>query len=215
MIPYLSEELIFPSAEHTTHKGIVAIGGDLSPERLILAYKNGIFPWYNEGDPIIWWSLDPRMVLFPTKLKVSKSMRPLFNQEKFRVTFNQDFSRVIQECKDIYRPGQGGTWISQDMMYAYINLHQLGWAKSVEVWENGQLIGGLYGVQVGKVFCGESMFAHKTNASKFGFISLVKKLQVEGVELIDCQQETEHLRSLGAESISKSDFLQRLKALVD
>ena len=215
MIPYLSEELVFPSAEHSSPRGIVAIGGDLSPERLLLAYRNGIFPWFNEQDPIIWWSLDPRMVLYPDKLKISKSMRSYFNQSKYQVTYNQNFSYVIQACKETYRAGQGGTWITYDMMQAYKHLHELGHAESVEVWDNNELVGGLYGIRIGKVFCGESMFSLKSNASKFGFISLVKKLSEEGVEMIDCQQESDHLRSLGAENISRKTFLKNLKEWVD
>ena len=215
MIPRLSGDLFFPSAEYSTPKGIVAIGGDLSPERLLLAYKSGIFPWYNECDPIIWWSLDPRMVLFPEKLKVSKSMRPFFNQKKFQVTYNQDFEAVINACKNTYRPGQGGTWISDDMVEAYTNLHNLGHAHSVEVWQGDSMVGGLYGIKVGKVFCGESMFSLKTNASKFGFISAVQKMKSEGIEMIDCQQETDHLKSLGAETIRKVKFLDLLSKFVD
>lgn len=214
MIPVLGKELRFPSAEYSTARGVVAIGGDLSPERLLLAYKNGIFPWFNEGDPIIWWSLDPRMVLFPGKLKISKSMRPLFNQKRFKVTYNQNFTAVINGCRDVYRTGQGGTWISDDMTEAYVALHKMGYAHSVEVWEDTELVGGLYGVKVGKVFCGESMFSKRTNASKFGFISAVKTMADEGVEMIDCQQETNHLRSLGAETISKTDFLNLLRRYV-
>ncbi len=211
MIPFLTKELVFPSAEFATEQGIVAVGGDLSPERLLLAYKNGIFPWFNDGEPIIWWSLDPRMVLFPSKLKISKSMRPYFNQAKYQVSYNQDFKAVIQACKHVNRVGQEGTWISDYMMAAYIRLHELGWAHSVEVWDRSELVGGLYGVRIGQVFCGESMFSRKSNASKFGFISLVKKLESEGVQMIDCQQETAHLRSLGAETIDKTEFLSLLK----
>lgn len=215
MIPYLGDELDFPSAEQTSPSGIVAIGGDLSPARLVLAYRNGIFPWYNEGDPIIWWSLDPRMVLFPEKLKVSKSMRSLFRKKPYQVTFNKAFSQVIKSCRSVSREGQDGTWITEEMMDAYINLHRLGIAESVEVWENEDLVGGLYGVRIGKVFCGESMFSKKSNTSKYGFISFVDKLILEGIQLIDCQQESEHLRSLGAESISRTEFLALLKELND
>jgi leucyl/phenylalanyl-tRNA--protein transferase len=211
MIPYLGDELIFPSAEYTTPRGIVAIGGDLSPDRLMLAYKSGIFPWYNENDPIIWWSLNPRMVLFPEKLKVSKSMRSLFNKGIYRVTYNQEFSRVINSCRVTYREGQMGTWITEDMMKAYIELNKLGYAHSVEVWEGKSLIGGLYGVRFGNVFSGESMFSHKSNASKFGFISFVQKEKENGLKLIDCQQESDHLRSMGAETITRSDYLNLLE----
>ena len=211
MIPYLGDELHFPSAETTTPRGIVAIGGDLSPDRLMLAYRSGIFPWYNEHDPIIWWSLDPRMVLYPDKLKVSKSMRPLFNKQAFRVTYNEAFSRVIRECRSAYREGQFGTWITDDMIEAYTRLHKLGHVHSVEVWDEEELVGGLYGVKFGNMFSGESMFSHKSNASKYGFITFVRKLQEEGLMLIDCQQESEHLRSLGAECISRKEYLSLLK----
>lgn len=210
MIHILSEELEFPSAEHSTPQGIVAVGGDLSPDRLLLAYRSGIFPWYNEHDPIIWWSLDPRMVLYPRDLKVSKSMRPYFNKQKFRVTYNQAFGTVIRSCKSRERSGQEGTWISEDIIEAYERLFELGYAKSVEVWEGPTLVGGLYGVDLGRVFCGESMFSYKSNASKFGFISLVKKLEELEYHFIDCQQDTLHLRSLGASPIPRKRFLKEL-----
>ncbi len=194
------------------HNGILAVGGDLSPERLLTAYTWGIFPWFNEGEPIIWWSPDPRFVLFPDELKVSKSMRPYFNQKKFTVTLDTQFEAVMRGCQTTPRQWQyGGTWITEDMVAAYVRLHELGYAHSVEVWKAEELVGGLYGVALGKVFFGESMFARETNASKFGFITIVKKLQEKGFQLIDCQQETNHLRSLGARAIDRKEFLAILQ----
>lgn len=202
--------LWFPNVEESSEEGIVAIGGDLSVERLILAYSKGIFPWYSDESPILWWSPDPRFVLFPSQLKISKSMRPLFNQNKFRVTFDQNFEEVIKNCQNISREDQPGTWITADMMKAYIKLHKKGYAHSVEVWLGKELVGGLYGVSLGKVFFGESMFAKVSNASKFGFITLVQHLKHKGFLLIDCQQETKHLESLGAAAIKRKDFIEFL-----
>lgn len=202
--------LWFPNVEESSEEGIVAIGGDLSVERLILAYSKGIFPWYSDESPILWWSPDPRFVLFPSQLKISKSMRPLFNQNKFRVTFDQNFEEVIKNCQNISREDQPGTWITADMMKAYIKLHKKGYAHSVEVWLGKELVGGLYGVSLGKVFFGESMFAKVSNASKFGFITLVEHLKQKGFLLIDCQQETKHLESLGAVAIKRKDFIEFL-----
>lgn len=206
------EEIAFPHPEMADANGILAVGGDLSPERLLTAYAWGIFPWFNEGEPIIWWSPDPRFVLFPAELKVSKSMRPYFNQQKFSVTLDTQFEAVMRGCQTSKRDGQfGGTWITEDMVAAYVRLHQLGYAHSVEVWEKENLVGGLYGISLGNVFFGESMFAKVANASKFGFITIVRKLQDQGFQLIDCQQETNHLRSLGARAIDRKDFLTILQ----
>ena len=203
------EELSFPDPELANEDGILAVGGDLSVERLLLAYQIGLFPWYNPEDPILWWSPDPRFVLFPSELKIAKSMRSYFNQRKFEVTFDQEFEKVIRACKEQYRKGQGGgTWISEDMVEAYCALHKEGFAHSVEVWKDKELVGGLYGVCLGKIFFGESMFSNVNNASKVGFIALVRMLEDKGFNLIDCQQETQHLKSLGGRSISRSDFLQ-------
>jgi leucyl/phenylalanyl-tRNA--protein transferase len=207
----LSKDLVFPPVYLANKDGLLAVGGDLSAERLLLAYKNGIFPWYSKWEPIIWYSPDPRMVLFPKNLKISKSMRQIVRKNQFRVTFNQNFSEVIANCKNSYREGQGGTWITDEMEQAYINLHNLGVAKSVEVWEGNELIGGLYGIDLGHVFCGESMFSKVSNASKFAFIHLVQKLEKEHYKLIDCQVYNAHLYSLGAEEISRSEFLSYLK----
>lgn len=206
----LNRNLWFPNVEESTEEGIVAVGGDLSVERLILAYSKGIFPWYSDDSPILWWSPDPRFVLFPSQLKVAKSMRPFFNKNRFRVTFDQNFEEVIKNCQKIDREDQPGTWITPDMLAAYIKLHERGYAHSVEVWLEKDLVGGLYGISLGKVFYGESMFAKVSNASKFGFITLVNKLKKKGFLIIDCQQETKHLESLGATSIPRKDFIDIL-----
>lgn len=206
------DELSFPHPRYANEDGILAVGGDLSPQRLVLAYTNGIFPWFNPGDPIIWWSPDPRFVLFPDELKVSKSMRPYFNQKKFSCTLDHDFEQVIRNCQLHDRKGQsGGTWITNNMLDAYIHLHKLGIAHSVEVWQGEELVGGLYGVALGKVFFGESMFTKVSNASKFGFISLVRQLIQWEFNLIDCQQATRHLESLGGRAIPRVDFLSYLE----
>ncbi|PSR13847.1 MAG: leucyl/phenylalanyl-tRNA--protein transferase [Bacteroidetes bacterium] len=201
------DEYIFPHPDQANPDGLLAVGGDLSPKRLLLAYSWGIFPWFSEEDPILWWHPDPRFVLFPPQLKVSKSMRPYFNQAKFRVTYDQAFAQVIAACSTLPRRGQRGTWITDDINSAYCELHKQGYAHSVEVWEGAELVGGLYGIALGKVFFGESMFARTANASKFGFITLVRELTEQGYELIDCQQKTAHLASLGASAISRADFL--------
>ena len=207
----LKTDLWFPDVEESTEEGIVAMGGDLSAERLILAYSKGIFPWYSsDKSPILWWSPDPRFVLFPENLIVSKSMRPYFNQNKFKVTWDQNFEDVIKNCQKIDREDQLGTWITSKMLAAYIQLHKKGYAHSVEVWMGNELVGGLYGISLGKVFFGESMFAKVSNASKFGFISLVNQLKQKGFLLIDCQQETKHLESLGANAIKRKDFIDIL-----
>lgn len=190
--------------------GLLAIGGDLSEERLLLAYRSGIFPWYNEGDPILWWSPDPRFVLYPYKLRISKSMKKLLRDDCFKVTFNQNFEEVIQNCSTIKRHGQADTWITDDMKNAYIHLHKKGYATSVEVWQGKDLVGGLYGIDLGEVFCGESMFSKVSNASKFGFIKWVQYLQTMNYKLIDCQVHTPHLQSFGAEFIPRLQFLSYL-----
>jgi len=208
---WLQEELTFPHPSLSSPDGLLAIGGDLSPERILLAYKNGIFPWFNPGDHFLWWSPDPRFVLFPEDLKVSKSMRPYFNQQKFTVRYDTQFKEVITNCSESKRQGQRGTWITDDMIDAYTTLHEMGWAHSIEVYKQEKLVGGLYGLAIGKVFFGESMFSKESNASKFGFISLVKQLTKRGYNLIDCQQETPHLGSLGASSIPRSIFLMMME----
>lgn len=211
----LGKELIFPNVETASTEGIVAIGGDLSPERLILAYKSGIFPWYNEGEPIIWYSPNPRMVLYPKRLKISKSMQQVLKKGEFKVTYNQNFEEVIHQCKRIIRKDQGGTWITNAMEDAYIKLHKMGMAKSIEVWQNNRIVGGLYGIDlpsdktgIGNIFCGESMFSKVSNMSKVAFIYLTQKLDNENYKLIDCQVYNTHLASLGAEEISRKDFIK-------
>lgn len=203
----------FPPVEQANEDGLLAIGGELSVKRLLDAYHNGIFPWYDESQPVIWWSPDPRMVLFPDNLKVSKSMKQLLKKEEFKVSFDEDFEQVISNCAEIKRDGQRGTWITQEMKDAYIEMHELGYARSVEVWQEDQLIGGLYGIYLKdkNIFCGESMFSLVSNASKYGIIKLVEKLKAEGVQIIDCQVYTKHLESLGAEEIPRKEFLKYLK----
>lgn len=208
---FLSEQLCFPHPLTVNTNGILAIGGDLSSERLLLAYNYGIFPWYNPNEPIIWWCPSPRFVIIPHKIKVAKSMNAYFNQNKFKVTYNTQFHTVIRHCKDIYRPGQNGTWISDEMETAYIKLYEMGYVRSVEVWENDALVGGLYGVEIGRMFFGESMFSLRPNASKFGFISLARQLEKEGFKCIDCQQPNPYLESLGGEFIHGKIFHNLLK----
>jgi leucyl/phenylalanyl-tRNA--protein transferase len=198
---------LFPDPLLTNGDSPACFGGDLSPERLFNAYRLGYFPWFSEGEPILWWHPDPRFVLFPDKLKVSKSMRPYFNQQKYTVRYDTRFRDVMAHCRATFRPGQWGSWITNELVEGYVGLHKLGLAHSVEVYEGEELVGGLYGLALGKVFFGESMFHHRPNASKFAFISLVRRLQAQGFRLIDCQQETAHLKSLGAESISRQEFL--------
>lgn len=206
----LTDKLEFPDYSLADSHGLLAIGGDLSTERLKLAYKKGIFPWYNESEPVLWWFPDPRFVLFPEELKVSKSMKKIFRDKVFTITENRAFNQVITNCRHIYRPGQNGTWITDDIMAAYTELHKEGWAKSIEVWQDGELVGGLYGIDLGDVFCGESMFARVSNASKAGFIWFAQKY-ADKYKLIDCQIYTPHLESLGAKSISAQEFLEFLE----
>lgn len=209
---YLSpNEISFPDPQFLeSESGLMAIGGDLSPERLLFAYQLGLFPWFNEGEEILWWCPNPRFVIFPNQLKVSKSMKKILRDEVFTFTENQCFRRVMEECKNVYRKDQDGTWISNELINSFEILHQNGIAKSVEVWQNNELVGGFYGVQIGKVFCGESMFSKVSNASKAGFINFVQK-NSEELQLIDCQIHTEHLESLGATMIPKLDYLKILK----
>lgn len=209
---FLSKELFFPDVEEADHHGLLAIGGDLSVDRLLLAYRNGIFPWFSEDEPILWWSPDPRMVLLFGNLLVSKSMRSILRKEVFQITFNQDFEGVINNCQQAYRPGQDGTWLSDEMKEAYLELHRLGYAKSVETWQDGELVGGLYGIDLGHIFCGESMFSKVSNASKAAFITLAKKLEAENYRLLDCQIHNDHLESLGCTEIPRALFLRALKS---
>lgn len=207
----LSKTLYFPPVSEADSDGILAFGGDLSPERLRLAYNSGIFPWFNEGEPIIWWAPNPRMVLFLDELIVSKSMRNVLNRNIFTVTFNQNFREVISNCRQVKRNGQTGTWITNEMIEAYCKLNELGMAKSVEVWQNNQLVGGLYGIDLGHVFCGESMFSLVSNASKVAFIALVSQLKKDNYRLLDCQVYNEHLESLGCREIDREVFMEILK----
>ena len=207
----LDERLIFPPIGNANADGLLAVGGDLSPERLLLAYQSGIFPWFDRDSPILWWSPDPRMVLYPHKIKISKSMRKLLRSNQFQLTVNVCFENVIEKCSHIKRSGQDGTWITTEMIEAYIELHKKGYATSYEVWENEELVGGLYGIDIGHIFCGESMFSTVSNASKFAFIRLAQDVEAKNYKLIDCQMHTEHLERMGASEISRNSFLDLLK----
>ncbi|WP_345950456.1 leucyl/phenylalanyl-tRNA--protein transferase [Mucilaginibacter sp. PAMB04274] len=209
MIFRLDERLVFPNPELAEPDGLLAVGGDLSARRLLLAYQHGIFPWYSDDTPILWYSPHERFVLHPHELKVSKSMRQVLRSGRYKITTNRCFAEVIEACSQVPREGQDGTWITADMKQAYINLHQLGHAHSYEVWQDEQLVGGLYGVHAGRVFCGESMFSRASNASKTALITLC---QTEQYHLIDCQLHTEHLESMGARMISRQDYLHILQS---
>jgi leucyl/phenylalanyl-tRNA---protein transferase len=207
---FLTKDLIFPNVNDADESGVLAFGGDLSPERLILAYKSGIFPWFNIDEPVIWWAPNPRMVMFLDELIVSKSMRNIINRNVFTVTFNKNFLEVISNCQKIDRNEQNGTWITNEMINAYCKLNELGFAKSIEVWQNNELVGGLYGIDLGHVFCGESMFSKVSNASKFAFINLVNDLKSKNYKLLDCQVHNDHLKSLGCREVSRNDFMKIL-----
>lgn len=205
---YLTQDIWFPDVSEATEDGLLAVGGDLSVKRLVHAYKKGIFPWFEDEEPVLWWSPDPRFVLFPDKLKVSKSMKQILRNRDYIVTVNKAFKEVITACSEIKRDGQNSTWVTNHMIDAYLKLHELGLAKSVEVWKDDALVGGLYGVDLGNdVFCGESMFAKESNASKVAFITFIQNTHYK---LIDCQVYTNHLESLGAEEISRNAFLEYL-----
>lgn len=207
----LTRRLVFPSPHLADADGLLAVGGDLSEERLLLAYAQGIFPWYSEGSPILWWSPDPRLVLFPGELKVSRSLRQTINRQVYRVTMDTSFAEVIGHCSAVARKRETGTWITEDMQAAYIRLHAAGYAHSVESRQDGELVGGLYGVALGSVFFGESMFSLKDNASKVAFAALVSRLRERGFTLIDCQVHTGHLVSLGAREIPRARFMKLLQ----
>ncbi len=211
----LGKELFFPTVDYAEKNGMFAIGGDLSTDRLLLAYRNGIFPWYSGDEPITWYCPNPRFVLFPSELKISKSMKTVINSGVFSFTVNRSFKEVVKNCRTVTRKDQSGTWISDEIVEAYAALHEKGYASSAEAWSNGELVGGLYGVKIGRVFFGESMFSKKSNASKFAFIKYVQYLQKEGIQLIDCQVYASHLQSLGAKMIHRKIFLQILKKLID
>ncbi len=204
------KEMVFPHPNLAEPGGLLAIGGDLSPQRLLLAYRNGIFPWFGDEGYYYWYAPDPRFVLFPKELKVHKSMRNILNRGVFTFSFDSSFEQVMRACAEAPREGQDGSWISDDFIEAYTQLHHMGMAHSVEVWQEGELVGGLYGIALGNVFYGESMFARVSNASKAGFITLVQALEKQGYQLIDCQQETAHLASLGARGISRELFMEYL-----
>ena len=216
----LGSEHRFPPIELASNEGIVAIGGDLHPDRLIKAYHLGIFPWYSEGEPIVWYSPDPRMVLYPKEVKISKSMRRILRNEDFTVTFNQNFKEIIKLCKTVQRKDQEGTWITDELEKSMLQLHEKGIAKSVEVWQSfdadpkdKKLVGGLYGLDFGNIFCGESMFSLVSNASKVAYISLAQKLASENYLIIDCQVYNDHLASLGAVEISRAAFKKYLPTI--
>ena len=208
---FLTKELFFPPVEEANYEGVLAVGGDLSVERLLLAYTNGIFPWFDAEDPILWWAPPERMVVNPLDYKVSKSMRNILNRNSFEVTINQDFAAVISNCQTIERKEQQGTWISAEIIKSYTQLHQLGKVISFEVWQNNELVGGLYGVDLGHVFCGESMFSKVPNASKVAFVKLIEYLKVHNYKLLDCQVHNDHLEKLGAFEISRDLFMKILK----
>lgn len=208
MIPRLSHHLSFPDPKQASEEGIVAYGGDLAPSRLMMAYRLGIFPWYSLGDPILWWSPNPRLILEFDDFKLHRSLRKKLSS--FEIRFDSAFSKVIRECASVERPGQKGSWIVPEMIEAYETLHALGFAHSIEAYRNGTLVGGLYGVGVGRVFCGESMFAHVSDASKAAFAVLVDHLKNWGYDFIDCQVPTRHLKSLGAKEVSRNEYLERL-----
>ncbi|MES1220670.1 MAG: leucyl/phenylalanyl-tRNA--protein transferase [Bacteroidota bacterium] len=209
----LDKEINFPPADLAEEDGLLAIGGDLSTERLLTAYRKGIFPWY-EGDYILWWCPDPRFILIPTEMHVSKSMKALLKKADFTFTVNTAFKEVIRNCKQVKRIDQNGTWITDEMENAYVRLHHLGYAHSAEVWKDSELVGGLYGIKMGKVFFGESMFSLESNSSKFAFIKWVEQLSKEGIELIDCQVYTSHLESLGARMMDRKSFIMKLDQLI-
>ena len=209
---YLSKELYFPPVEEASYEGILAVGGDLSIERLVLAYDNGIFPWFDDDEPILWWSPSERMVVYPHDYKVSKSLRNIINRNIFEVTFNKDFEAVILNCQQAERKGQDGTWISNKIIESYTELHRLGKAMSIEVWQNDCLVGGLYGVDLGTIFCGESMFSKVPNASKVAFVKLIEYLKQNNYKLLDCQVHNDHLEKLGAFEISRDSFIKILKS---
>lgn len=199
----------FPSPEIASEEGIVAYGYDLTPERLLEAYQNGIFPWYNEEEPVLWWSPNPRFALFPEKLHISKNIRKLLRKNIYQVTYNQSFEEVIINCASIPRKDQDGTWIHPEMIATYTQLHQLGYAHSVEVWYENQLVGGLYGIKMGNIFCGESMFSKESNASQVGFITFLQ--QHPEIKLVDCQVYSEYLEKLGAEEVPRTQFLEIIR----
>jgi leucyl/phenylalanyl-tRNA--protein transferase len=209
-VQWLTKKNEFPSVENASQDGLLALGGDLSIERLLLAYNNGIFPWFNDDALIMWWSPNERLVLFPHKIKISKSMRKVLASNQFKLTKNTCFEKVMQLCAGVKRKEQEGTWITPKMKDAYLALHREGHANSYEVWQNDELVGGLYGIDLGHVFCGESMFSSVSNASKFALVKLAQELEQKKYVMIDCQVPTDHLKSMGAEEISRDRFIKLL-----
>ena len=207
----LIDEIVFPNPNLAEKDGLLAVGGDLAPERLLQAYANGIFPWYSDGEPILWWSPDPRMVLFPENFKISKSLKQSIRNKNFEVSFDKEFKLVIGNCAKSKRKEGNGTWITKEMQDAYTKLHEAGFAHSVETYLDGKLVGGLYGISLGKAFFGESMFHSERDASKIALYYIVKRMKEWGFHFIDAQQETNHLKSLGAESIPRTEFIKLLK----
>lgn len=208
------EAITFPPVESADEDGLLAVGGDLSIETLLTAYRSGIFPWFGKNEPILWWSPDPRFVILPDGLRVSKSMRRILDKNVFEIRFNTAFEAVISECAKIKRAGQRSTWITDAMKAAYIDLHKAGYAFCGEAWKDGKLAGGFYGVKLGSCFFGESMFSRETNASKAAFLTFAEKFFEEGGVLIDCQVYTEHLESLGAEMIPRKEFIVMVRSYV-
>lgn len=217
MIPWLSSQHSFPPPAQALQEpnGLLAAGGDLAPQRLLQAYRLGIFPWFSSGQPILWWSPDPRMVLFPHELHVSRSLAKRMKKRDYEIRHDSAFRAVIEACAATPRPGQDGTWITADMIEAYCTLHAMGYAHSTEVWMDGRLAGGIYGVGLGRMFYAESMFHHARDASKIALVHLVARLREAGFGLMDCQMQTSHLASLGAREISRDEFLGRLQCLVE
>lgn len=217
MIPWLIGDAAFPSLRHALREpnGLLCAGGELSPARLLSAYRQGIFPWFSEGQPILWWSPDPRMVLFPSEFRLSRSLLRTLRRGNYEVRLDSAFGMTLEACATTPREGQPGTWITEEMRVAYRTLHELGFAHSVEVWMDGMLAGGLYGVALGRVFYGESMFSRVTDGSKIALAHLVSHLHAQGFEMIDCQMHTPHLASLGAREISRQEFVQRVADLVE
>lgn len=210
MIYRLPKQFVFPPLREADEDGLLAVGGDLQPGRILAAYQQGIFPWYSE-EPILWWSPDPRFVLFPGELKVSASMKQVLKKQQFRISVDEAFEAVITGCSGAPRPGQDGTWLNPDMQQAYTELHRLGYAHSVECWQDGELAGGLYGLQLGHTFFGESMFSRVSNASKAAFITFVQRSAAAGLQMVDCQVYSEHLESLGARFIPRDEFVKRIQ----
>ncbi len=208
----LNSQISFPPVQQASPDGLLCIGGDLSPQRLLHAYKSGIFPWYNDGDPILWWAPEQRMVVFPSNYTVPKKVRNVLNRKLYSVTFNQEFEKVIENCRFTIRNGNADTWLTDEMHAAYLQLYHMGVAKSVEVWNGEELVGGLYGLELNGVFCGESMFSKQSNASKYAFVALVEKLAHENFRLLDCQLYNDYLYQLGAREIPREEFMKVLRS---